>query len=458
MLTIAGMEGQKGFNACIQRVSNPQEEHQQVSRISPNYSLSSTTYWLPILEWYYQWDTTNTQWDLIDSSRYFYHSSPPVLNGLENYRLYYNLSNAPLYTKDTFEYNTSTGLRTLHKRIDKSSTSFTISSALSTRYNISNLEKGNTYYSQQWDFANCMGGGMGYKLVPFYRDTVIYNAANYEIVRMGYNYNLSSCNWSNSSIDSIIRDNANNLPKSYRYYSFSAGQWNPSYREDYVHDANDNLISVYTFSYGTSWDTTAKYDSISFFYYDKFDIFNSDVQSLYVHQYDNLTSTFVLFGKYLRVKNSYGDISREIQLSWNGSSFDTVYSYKLDHYYTSGKKDSLIISIKNSHTGPYIPSDKYVYPQSIIVTSVFDIASNKEVLKLYPNPAQDYLYLNMLNTNEDKITEVFLYNIEGKLIEKKQIMKTPIYCLEVSHLEKGIYMLNIKTESGRVYHSKFIKN
>ncbi|WP_157207411.1 T9SS type A sorting domain-containing protein [Mariniflexile maritimum] len=69
--------------------------------------------------------------------------------------------------------------------------------------------------------------------------------------------------------------------------------------------------------------------------------------------------------------------------------------------------------------------------------------NNIEGLKIYPNPAKDYISIESKNT---KISSVEMYNVLGaKVISEKALVNNR---LNVSHLSKGIYMLKVNAENG----------
>ena len=70
-------------------------------------------------------------------------------------------------------------------------------------------------------------------------------------------------------------------------------------------------------------------------------------------------------------------------------------------------------------------------------------------LRVYPNPAQDVLYL----TKEIFNGEVLIFDMMGrKLMSSSLNSKT----IDISALEKGVYMLYIK-DDGLCYQTKFVK-
>lgn len=87
---------------------------------------------------------------------------------------------------------------------------------------------------------------------------------------------------------------------------------------------------------------------------------------------------------------------------------------------------------------------------SKLSNSSFD---NQKNISLYPNPAIDFVQINMI----DKINlkEALIYDLSGKLILTPNISDNKI---AVSNIEKGTYILKLKDVDNKFYINKFIKN
>ena len=78
-------------------------------------------------------------------------------------------------------------------------------------------------------------------------------------------------------------------------------------------------------------------------------------------------------------------------------------------------------------------------PTSSVINRV-----SKETLKIYPNPAQDFITVSLDLDSKDN--QVCIYNISGKLLfQQEKLNKTQT--IDVSFLEKGIYILQIKNQA-----------
>ncbi len=84
-------------------------------------------------------------------------------------------------------------------------------------------------------------------------------------------------------------------------------------------------------------------------------------------------------------------------------------------------------------------------------TNIKSTINNKQSeIIIYPNPAQNELKIK----NELSVTEVAIYNLEGKLVLNKQAKH--IESIDVSILQKGIYLVCLKDKAG-IKNYKLIK-
>ena len=78
------------------------------------------------------------------------------------------------------------------------------------------------------------------------------------------------------------------------------------------------------------------------------------------------------------------------------------------------------------------------------------IEDRDPLFNIYPNPVSNYLAVET-----EHPTQLALYNVQGKLVMGKEITST--HTLNTSELSKGIYLLKVTNEQGRIYSKKIIK-
>lgn len=81
----------------------------------------------------------------------------------------------------------------------------------------------------------------------------------------------------------------------------------------------------------------------------------------------------------------------------------------------------------------------------------FDISN----INFYPNPTKDILYFDNPNSIE---FDVVIYDLNGKLILQKEMNSSKVSKLNISHLNKGNYLLNIISNGKIISSKKWIKN
>jgi len=83
-----------------------------------------------------------------------------------------------------------------------------------------------------------------------------------------------------------------------------------------------------------------------------------------------------------------------------------------------------------------------------IFTSINDL-ENKNEISVYPNPANNLLFINRFIKN----SKMSIFDISGKIIINKKVTKNQI---DISNFQNGIYIINIETENG-IVTKKFVK-
>jgi hypothetical protein len=113
-------------------------------------------------------------------------------------------------------------------------------------------------------------------------------------------------------------------------------------------------------------------------------------------------------------------------------------------------------TLKGTNTAALAFDDLWFYSNPVY-------AANKELkiaqhsvdhsISIYPNPANNQIYITGANINEIRI-----FNILGVLVEEKQFPTlSSTYNVDVNNLANGIYTVQIKTNTGSYVTKKFVK-
>ena len=94
--------------------------------------------------------------------------------------------------------------------------------------------------------------------------------------------------------------------------------------------------------------------------------------------------------------------------------------------------------------------DFAIWTDCSTLTSLSEEAQINEI-NLFPNPAQQVLFLN-----NNPIGVYRIYDLSGKLITENSLFNSNT-SIDVDYLQNGLYMLEINNE-GKLFRSKFIKD
>ena len=104
--------------------------------------------------------------------------------------------------------------------------------------------------------------------------------------------------------------------------------------------------------------------------------------------------------------------------------------------------------------------DMGAYEFSSITTAVQDNEQSKNIVSVYPNPANSIVSVRF-NALETENASLQLFDFSGRLISTVENSETTkverSYQIDISGLENGIYLLHINTASGK-YSQKLLKN
>jgi hypothetical protein len=120
-------------------------------------------------------------------------------------------------------------------------------------------------------------------------------------------------------------------------------------------------------------------------------------------------------------------------------------------------KTNYELSLSNPIVSIALDPENWILKSSIVTKDVSigneeNLFSNENI-SVYPNPTNGNV---MVNTNKTEPVSIFVYNMQGKLCLTKESFKSGV--LETNVLQKGIYLLVIKTEDGVVYNQKLVLN
>jgi len=323
-----------------------------------------------------------------------------------------------------------------------SSTTFTIfggfamgTSKFEASYNANNQQTVNTTYT--WNFITS-------SWVASTKTESTYNASGKETLNMNYTWVSATSSWKSSgkseysydgngylilNIDYKLNNNTNLLDNDSKYVFSNDAAGRDTLSTEYAWnfitsswDLNGKTVTTYNgtnrmpatvVSYQWNINTSSWEGQFKALY--SFDT-NTNLTSFIFYDWDNDLSTWVGFSKSDFLYDTNKNLSVETSYRWY---VDTWSKQSVSNYY-------------------YSPS-KFTGLNAIIGDGI----------KVYPNPASDFLYINNLAKSES----VSIVTIDGKFVYSRQLVENVI---DVTKFKTGIYFLTINTDSGK-YTYKFVK-
>lgn len=176
------------------------------------------------------------------------------------------------------------------------------------------------------------------------------------------------------------------------------------------------------------------------------EIKNSSADGLYNGQlYADIHDTNGTFLKAMVVQTELIDLNTVKTVTFEGPIDLPVGDYKMVVYYVAGNQLIALTPTENNWL-PFTLIDK------ALDTGIDDqIAAGN--LNLFPNPANDRLYLE----SKFQVKSLRLYNLSGQLLWLNNEAFTGTKNIPVATLQQGIYLLRIETEKG-IGTQKFVKH
>jgi hypothetical protein len=110
------------------------------------------------------------------------------------------------------------------------------------------------------------------------------------------------------------------------------------------------------------------------------------------------------------------------------------------------------------YNNPGVPErDVYIWKvlrdEINLITEVYEIEAESETVSVYPNPANDYVFVHLTNNMDWSEHDVALFTMDGKKVfEKKTNQSGNLMKINVQNLKNGVYILNV-IEKGQIFYS-----
>ncbi|MEO6903213.1 MAG: T9SS type A sorting domain-containing protein [Bacteroidia bacterium] len=326
--------------------------------------------------------------------------------------------------------------------------------------------------------------------------TYTYDANNSQTTEFNKKWNGTA--WENN-YQIISNYDANNNLTNYYYQEWKGTNWENTYQFTYGYDANNNWTSLLSQDWkDTAWISTEKdtytYDGnnnqiTSLFQFLKDTTWENSVKSEYMYDSANkLVSslsyhwdglTWINKSKVVYTYDANNIMINYLEQVWRGgewknnsqtlfnNSNKTFSNYLVQIWTGSGwanqfqlatteDANGLLTSkvVKNrNNAGSKITKGDSTHYYFHTVTSIKNLAAQKETINVYPNPTKDILTIE--NTTSNKNSIISIYSIQGQLMIQQPIMQSKTE-INVNQLTKGIYILMLNNGE-KTSVARFIK-
>jgi hypothetical protein len=159
--------------------------------------------------------------------------------------------------------------------------------------------------------------------------------------------------------------------------------------------------------------------------------------------------------EYLHVLKSPSGTTLTIDAPADGREYTSAVNLRTGNSCTFSQTSSQVsITLNSSDSWDAVDSViKLTQSGSLSTTNpkeVEEISSSDELYTLYPNPAEDTIYIES-NQKDSYEGSIEISNLEGKIVRTISLTSFPMQ-LDISSLSEGLYVFKIKTESGVSIH------
>lgn len=204
------------------------------------------------------------------------------------------------------------------------------------------------------------------------------------------------------------------------------------------------------------WGTYILPSNIDNFHY-AVDFIYHDQSFLLVVVDDNIEQDYDETLKFLNLTENNQQLTISEQFDFSGETYYSYYNRKFIHSYDSNSL--YIFGSSNTNTGIATPGS---FQETISISPQYPLAShgnafvlnykktsslnlqdqNLQPFIIYPNPSTGTFYFK---NNSFKVTSVAVYNMLGQMVYQTQ--NTNIESLQLAHLSKGIYTIQINNQN-----------
>lgn len=312
------------------------------------------------------------------------------------------------------------------------------------------------------------------------KEVYFYDSSNHKTKDVLYSYESSASQWEERDMSVYLYDSFGNMTIKYGYWKSSINTWIQDIKTEYTYDSKgNNVLIVDSILLNNTWSPNKKYE----YTYDT----NNRLISRTEYSGNRFTNQFEFYNKEEYTYDTNGQLKTETYYYWNSDSKSIEYGYKTDYTYDlNDNLSSMIRSSWNLSTkqwevnfkseveldntklskdvfsgdvfGDYswvnVPLSANIYTpvgdnwiqsaKSTIYYSTHEISAGNsrvvpDVVCIYPNPALNYITLNI--DKSETTCQFQLFDQQGEVVIDQQVGNNGQ--LSVEKLPRGFYIFKV---------------
>jgi hypothetical protein len=161
--------------------------------------------------------------------------------------------------------------------------------------------------------------------------------------------------------------------------------------------------------------------------------------------------------KYMGTFDAYGNPTGMFYSSWYDTSWELEMELFFDLLYNEANDvTEMIVRYRDPEISEPVNISKYKYSSFLHFTTDVPEINVLNNVKVYPNPVNSTLTVKIDDNNSAKY-ELNIVNLAGQTIFSNTY-SDPLITINTESFTTGMYLLNIKSDNGRIYNSKLLKN
>jgi hypothetical protein len=140
----------------------------------------------------------------------------------------------------------------------------------------------------------------------------------------------------------------------------------------------------------------------------------------------------------------------QAHLNWEQAAWAMWNTGYFDNYNTHSVCVGLYLTVKTNT--PYIP----IAVREDFSLSIDDTIECLSSIKIFPNPANDYIYINLAIIDDVQNTNYAIYNLQGKIVLEGSLASSQSK-IAIKHLNKGTYSLVISKDNQLLETLRLVK-